>query len=275
VADQIQSAFVTIQGRSIAYDHRPGEGETVLLLHGITTYRFIWRKIIPRLSPEYNVFAVDLLGCGDSDKSLDEDYSIPAHAERLARFCSELNLGKIHLVGHDIGGGIAQVMATQQRVPIHSLSLLNSVGFDLWPVQPIKTLRIPVLRQLAMATLDLGMLRMIIHRGLFDPSKLTDELLDLFSHPLRDRGGRKAFLKFAASLNNQNLMDIEDQLNGLSLPTLILRGANDVYLSETISKRLHLTIPESRLIILEAAGHFFQEDQPELIATYLQDLFRF
>jgi len=83
---------------------RTGDGEPVLLVHGIPTYFFIWRKIIPLLAPQYDVVAVDLLGCGDSDKPLDVPYSIKAHAERLKEFVDCLGFGTFHFVGHDLGG---------------------------------------------------------------------------------------------------------------------------------------------------------------------------
>ena len=67
-----------ISGHAMAY-LRVGRGEPVLLAHGITTYSFIWRKIIPILSKDYDVIAIDLLGCGDSDKPLDVSYAIKDH----------------------------------------------------------------------------------------------------------------------------------------------------------------------------------------------------
>ena len=69
------SKYITIQGLQIAYT-RIGDGESVLLIHGITTSSFIWRNIIPGLSKDYDVVAVDLLGCGNSSKDLSADYSI-------------------------------------------------------------------------------------------------------------------------------------------------------------------------------------------------------
>ncbi|MEJ2593452.1 MAG: alpha/beta fold hydrolase [Candidatus Thiodiazotropha sp.] len=78
----LKKEALTISGHSMAY-HREGKGEPVLLVHGITTYSFIWRKIIPLLSIAYDVIAVDLLGCGDSDKPLDVSYAIKDHVERL------------------------------------------------------------------------------------------------------------------------------------------------------------------------------------------------
>jgi len=75
--------------------HRHGAGETVLLVHGITTYSFIWRNITPLLSG-YDVIAVDLIGCGDSDKPLDLSYAIKDHAAYLKRFVDQLGVKQFH-----------------------------------------------------------------------------------------------------------------------------------------------------------------------------------
>ena len=68
----------------IAY-HRFGHGPTVALIHGIPTWSYLWRNVIPSLVQDgLEVIAVDLLGYGDSDKSIGADLGIVAQAERLA-----------------------------------------------------------------------------------------------------------------------------------------------------------------------------------------------
>ena len=99
-----------LAGHKLAYQ-RLGQGEPVLLVHGITTYSFIWRRIIPQLSWEYDVIAVDLLGCGNSDKPLDVPYSLRQHAEILLEFTRHLGLERFHFIGHDVGGGVGQIFA--------------------------------------------------------------------------------------------------------------------------------------------------------------------
>ncbi len=267
------SKSVVIGGHRIVYDHYEANGPTLILVHGITTYRFIWRTLVPLFPAGFNIMAIDLLGCGDSDKPLDESYSIKAHATRLFDFVEELGIKKFHLIGHDVGGGVSQIFAVNHPERLLSLSLINSVAYDFWPVQPIITMRTPIVRQLAMATLDLGMLRVIVNRGLHNKEKLTKELMDHFWYPMKTEIGRKAFLHFAKCLDNQNLMDIESDLRVLKVPTLIIRGAEDLYLSEKISRRLHEEITGSDLHILEGGSHFIQEDIPEMVAQIINEKF--
>ncbi len=254
-----------LQGHEIAY-HREGTGEVVLLVHGISTYSFIWRKIVPHLSDNYDVIAVDLLGCGASSKQLDQPYSIKNHAQLLKQFLDSLGITKIHFVGHDVGGGIGQVFAVNYPDRLHDLALVNSVAYDFWPVQPIIAMRTPIIRQLAMATLDMGVMRMIIRRGLYHKENLTPELLEYFWAPMTSQQGRKAFLHFAASLDNQQLLEITDALHQLDIPVLIVRGDADPYLSRSIAEKLAKNIPGSELFIIPTGSHFIQEDEPALLA---------
>ena len=257
-----------VDGVRLRY-HEEGQGETVLLVHGITTYSFIWRRVVPLLAKQYRVVSVDLLGCGESDKPLGIRYSLPNHASLLAGFCQQIEAGRVHLVGHDVGGGISQVFAVRYGSQLRDLAQINSVGHDFWPVQPIIAMRTPIVRQLAMASLDIGALRLVVRRGLYHRESLTDELLQLFWRPMRDKAGRRGFLHFADSLDNGDLVGIENNLRALQLPALIIRGEGDLYLSEAISQKLHRDIPDSRLVRIATGGHFIQEDEPEQVASHL------
>lgn len=267
------SQFCAVTGYKLAYQ-RWGKGEPVLLVHGITTYSFIWRKLIPALSMEYDVIAVDLLGCGNSDKPSNVSYSIKQQAEILCNFLQELGIDCFHYVGHDIGGGIGQIFAVRYPESLHDLTLINTVAYDYWPVQPITAIRTPIIRQIMMATLDFGMLKQIVLRGVYHNERVDSELMDLFWMPMRTREGRKAFLHFAKSLDNLDLMEIEANLRTLDLPVLIIRGDADLYLSETIAERLHREIPDSHLVRIPNAGHFIQEDEPQKLVETITHFFK-
>lgn len=255
-------------GHNLAYV-RAGSGPTVLLVHGITTDSFIWRQIIPQMSRSYEVIAIDLLGCGASDKTLDVSYSLAAHADRLHLFVEALGIRTFHLVGHDLGGGIGQIFAVHHPERLLDLMLVNTVAYDYWPVQPIIALRTPVIRQLLMASLDMGTFRLIVERGLYHKDRLTNELMELFLAPLATCAGRKALLHFAKCLDNRNLTEIADRLRGLTVPTLIVRGDADPYLRAGISERLQAELPKARLVRTATASHFIQEDEPEWLAAEL------
>jgi pimeloyl-ACP methyl ester carboxylesterase len=251
---------------------RAGAGEPVLLLHGVITHSFLWEGVMAGLveAGGYDLVAPDLLGCGASDKPLDVPYGLAARAERMVRFLDELGLRQVHVVGHDIGGGIAQIMAVRWPGRLKSLALVNTVGYDSWPVQPIASLRTPVVRELLVAALDLGVLSMVVKRAFFHKERITRELMAEFARPLADPGGRKAFVHFARSLDNRELLRIAPDLRRIALPTLVAWGMADVYLSYSIAERLAADIPGARLERLPTAGHFAPLDEPERLTALLR-----
>lgn len=251
-----------VLGHLIAY-YREGKGESVILVHGITTYSFIWADLFNSLKSGYDVIAVDLLGCGASDKDVDVDYSIKYQANLIKGLLEILNVCKVHIIGHDIGGGLAQIFTVRYAEMVISCILVNSVGYDFWPVQPIIAMRAPIIRQLGMATLALGMFKLVVQRGVFYKERITPDLMNYFFAPVRDGKGRKAFLHFARCLNNEHLLEIAVYLKQLKTPVLIIRGNADVYLGSAISEKLHADIPGSDLVVIPDAGHFIQFDVPE------------
>lgn len=269
----IEKKTCTVSGNSIAYLHS-GSGEPVLLVHGITTYSFIWKNIIPSLAADYEVLAVDLLGCGDSDKPLNVSYAIKDHAERMKEFITNLGIRKFHFVGHGLGGSIGQIFAVRYPELLYDLTMINTVAYDHWPVQPIMAMRTPVVRQLLIAAMDIGAFALIVKRGVYHKERVTPELIDLFMKPMLKPAGRKAFLHYAKSLNNQDLIEIEKKLCELAMPVLIIRGDADHCLSAAISEKLCREIPGSLLIRIPTGGHFIQEDEPEQLVLEIKSFFK-
>lgn len=266
--------YTEIDGFRIAY-HRQGNGQPMVLIHGISMYSFIWQTMLPGLSRHYDVIALDLLGCGDSDKPPGVDYSLSAQAQILKKLMITLDGDPFHLVCHDIGGGIGQILAVQYPEMIKALILINTVGYDYWPVQPIITMRVPVIRHIAMAALDFGMLKALVRRGLYYKNRLTEELLEYFQRPLKATEGRQGFLHLAKCLDNRNLMDIADRLYDIDVPVLIIRGDADSYLGPEISERLHRDIKRSELLKIRTGGFYLQIDEPDklvdVIHTFIEE----
>ena len=259
-----------VGGHDLAY-HRKGSGQPLVMVHGIVTYSFIWDDIADALSENYDVIWLDLLGCGDSGKPVGVDFSIKAHAHRLKEFIDQLGIERFHLVSHDVGGGIAQIYAVNYPEDLYDAVLINAIAYDFWPVQPIIAMRTPIIRQLALASLDFGVLRKIVSSGLYYKEGLTPDLIARFKAPFLTHEGRKAFIHFAKCLDNKHLLEIASDLRELDLPVLIVRGDADPYLSLEISEKLHDEIPGSRLIRIPTGGHFIQFDEPEFLTKIISE----
>ncbi len=255
---------IELEDHNLVY-YEAGEGVPILFIHGISTYSFIWRNIAPEFINDYRVIVVDLFGCGQSDLRTDISFSLANHARFMLMLMDKLNIDDFHIVSHDVGGGIAQIMSTTQPQRVISTTLINTVAYNFWPVQPIIAMRTPIIRQLAAATLDAWSLKLIVKRGLYHTNSFTNELMELFKAGIQSKEGRRAFLHFAHSLNNEDLTSISEQLHQINVPFLIIRGAADVYLSSAITQELVNNLRNCDSKIIQTAGHFAQEDEPQYI----------
>jgi pimeloyl-ACP methyl ester carboxylesterase len=265
---EVPVPFADVGGLKIFY-RTGGKGEAVLLLHGITTYSFLWKDVTPLLEENFTFFAPDLLGCGDSSKPGDEDYSLSAQADIILGFMENVGIARAHLVGHDIGGGVAQILAVRDPERFLSLTLVNSVGYDYWPVQPIVSMRVPLLKHLAMAAFDRGVLRMLVQRTFHHKEKVDADLIAEFMRPLQTAEGKAGFFALARALDNTQVLKVVDELPGLPMPVLIVRGDKDIYLKPIISERLHSEMPGSRYEVIDTAGHYSPLDEPRRVAELL------
>lgn len=102
-----ESKFIKIKGSNIHYidEGNKNSEHTFVLLHGNPTSNYIWRNIVPYLTPHGRVIAPDLIGMGKSDKP-DIDYTFQNHIDYIDSFIEELNLSNIIFVIQDWGSGI-------------------------------------------------------------------------------------------------------------------------------------------------------------------------
>jgi pimeloyl-ACP methyl ester carboxylesterase len=118
--------FLELHGDRVAY-RDDGNGEVLLLIHGIAGSSATWRSVLPPLSKKFRVLAPDLLGHGESDKPR-SDYSLGAFAVLLHDFLDELGVSQATVVGHSLGGGVAMQFVYQHPYYGKRLVLISSGG---------------------------------------------------------------------------------------------------------------------------------------------------
>jgi pimeloyl-ACP methyl ester carboxylesterase len=124
--------FLELGTARVAY-HDVGAGPPLLLLHGCPFSSFVWRKVIPRLAHAHRCLAPDLLGLGDTETLWDADWSLRAQSVMLLSFLAALGLERVHVVGHDHGGALAQLLAAEHPERLDRLVLCNVEAYDNWP----------------------------------------------------------------------------------------------------------------------------------------------
>lgn len=132
-------SFIKIGQLNMHYEHQSSGDIPIILLHGNFGSWHYWHSFLQRLPAGYNAYAPDFRGCGDSDASND-GYDIKTLSQDILYFADQLKLEKFHLVGHSLGGAVAQELAGNSPGRILTLTLVSPA-----PASGLKTLHKPAL----------------------------------------------------------------------------------------------------------------------------------
>jgi pimeloyl-ACP methyl ester carboxylesterase len=267
---EARESTVLIGGVRIFY-REAGAGEPILLLHGVPTSSYLWRRLLPRLAGFGRAVAPDHYGFGRSDKPADADYSVPGYVRYLEGFTAALGLDRLHLIVHDFGGpfGLAFAIAHPERV--RSVVLLNTVFYSDYEWHPLaKIWRTPGDGEDLMAGWTRERFGEGLRKWLAHPENVTGADLDAYYEPIADPAMRAAILKLYRNTTPSEHPEWEERLRRLGVPALIVWGRRDPFLPPEWAERFHRDLAGSALAILDDAGHFVQEDQPEKVAQLIE-----
>lgn len=259
---------VELSGRSLGCWDAGSTGPVVLLVHGIPTNHALWWDVVPRLAPHARGLAVDLLGYGRSDRPDGQPLDIAAHADRAVALLDALAVARVTVVGHDIGGGVAQLLAVRHAARVERLALVDAVCYDAWPVPAMQALKLAarghVLEHLpahpTVAALRAGL------RTLFAHQERADRFLDAFVAPFASADGMDAFAAHVRALDSAHTEAIAPALRRLALPAAVVWGRHDHQLPPELAERLARDIPGAELTWVDDASHFVPCDRPDIVA---------
>lgn len=266
-----------IDGVRLAYrDTVDRTGEVVVLVHGTPSHSFIWRNVIPELETQgHRVVVYDLLGFGASERPLGRDTSVRSQARLLDGLLEHLGITRYTLIAHDIGGAVAQILATGQPGRVARLMLIDSVSYDSWPSATWRDIirnhledyaAMPQPGFEAMLTRQLSM-------TVADPDRMSGAVLDAYLAPHRAPLGRVSFFEHQVRYyDSRPTEEVAPLLTTLSMPTHILWGELDRWQPVSYGERLGREIPGAELVTVPGGGHFLMEDRPERVVEEIHRL---
>lgn len=259
---------MTLHGDRIAYRDE-GSGEVLLLVHGMGGSSDSWSGVIPLLARKYRVIAPDLLGHGESDKPRG-DYSVGAFAVLLRDLLDALDVSRVTVIGHSLGGGIAMQFAHQHRQYCKRIVLISSGGFGCDVGRVLRLLSLPgselVLPVIASrpAIVAGNTLRALM--GSSDRFKARPSM--------SNRDNRRAFLRTLRSVvdfRGQAVSALDRlRFHGV-LPALIISGDEDRVIPVEHAREAHRILPNSRLHIMSGVHHHPPTERPEVVAHLIDD----
>lgn len=271
----MRGEFIDLDGAHLYYyaAGSRGAGEPVVFLHGFATSGHLWRDVVSLMPSGRRLVVLDLLGHGRSDPPGEYPLTLEAHARRLVALLDALGIPSACLVGHGVGGGVAQWLAVHQPQRVSSLALVASIAFDRWATRDVRLARatLPVTRQLPPAWL-LSMVRAEMERGYADAARAT-HAIERYSRPFAGDAGRNALVRHIAALDTKETRRLGERLGMLAMPVAVVWGENDPFLPVALGRRLTDAIPGATLDIVPGARHFLPEEAPRQVADSLTALF--
>ena len=251
-------------------DRGEADRGTVLLMHGIPTWGYLYHAVIPPLvAAGYRVIAPDFLGHGWSDRRDRFDRSFQDQARMIIALLSALGLERVDVVGHDTGGAVALILAIEHASMVNRLVITNSVCYDRfdddmldfghplrWKPRPVEDLVIALEESLA--------------AGLSNPDQLTPEFRAGIIAPWASEEGKLSLLRNASALNANQTMALVDRHGTITAPTLVLWGMDDPWQKAEDGQRLASEIPGAQFWAIAGASHWIQQDAPEQFAETVQ-----
>lgn len=254
-----------------------GPDGAIVLLHDLPSGAYSWSEVMPRIAATNRaVYAIDMLGFGQSDFPWPADTSNWGQADALEFLFEKLKLTNIVLVGHGFGGAVAQVLATRvARERVAALILIDTLCYTHsyaanWPLTNMEQRQnVDAPKQTSLENL-IKDLRDTLPNGSTDPKRFANNLGDYVA-PWNSELGREVLFMHIRQLIPSYINSVATDLHHLGRPVLVIWSEKDQQFPLSYAQRLHREIPESRLVIIPGAGHLILFDAPEAVGSALAD----
>jgi pimeloyl-ACP methyl ester carboxylesterase len=268
-----------VNGTTIHYV-RGGRGPAMVLLHGFPQDWYEWRRIMPRLAQRFTVVAVDLPGVGGSAPSV-AGYAAADLAEDVHLLIDRLNLGRAHVVGHDVGGWVAYAFA--RRFPDSTRTVMIVEG-PVPGIEPWLTINVdiplwhgafhmvPGLPEALVTGRQAVYFRYFFDVGTMDNSVISDDDLkhyaDAYGDPDRLQSGFEIYRAVAA-----NMAYNATQTSPVGIPLLLAGGEHafgPVLPPLADNLRANYGWSDIEVHIVTDGKHYLVEERPDDIAGLIE-----
>lgn len=265
----LEEASLEIDGLTISYlRNGPVAGaDTLVMLHGFGANKDNWLRMAGYLTDDYNVYAFDLPGHGDSDKPLDIGYSIADQVGYVNAMLGELDLGPVHMMGNSMGGAITALYAATHPEQVRSAVLFDPAGVFVYESELVERVKAGD--------------NPLIVRQPGDFQRLVDFALEkkpFVPWPIYSVMEERAIANravneriFAAIRDSGYQPAFREALERITAPVLVIWGREDRITDPRNGAVFVERIPNARLELLDGVGHAPMIEVPEHSATLVRD----
>ncbi len=267
----LEAATTRVGDLDIAYlrNAEANPGDTIVMVHGFGANKDNWTRLADQLTDDFNVYAIDLPGHGDSSKPLDLGYTLDEQTEHLAGILTALDIDRFHMMGNSMGGAITALFAARYPERIKTAVLFDPAGIFEHESELVDLVRegdnplIPskpgdLKRLMDFALEEEPFVPWPILGVLEDKAIANKDINRVIFAAIRDSGFEPAF--------RQQITRIQD-------PVLVVWGKQDRIIDYRNGALFVEAIPDARLELLDGIGHAPMLEAPErsaqLFRTFL------
>jgi pimeloyl-ACP methyl ester carboxylesterase len=256
-----------------------GEGEPIVILHGLYGSSDNWMTIARKLSDKYKVITVDLRNHGASPH--DSSHTYNDMVTDLAWLFHELELEQAHILGHSMGGKTAIAFAADYPEKISSL-IVADIAPTNYHKNPASSLQYDFHKNI-LETLQNTNLAKFNNRKEID-QHLSKDITQKFVRQFilknlhRHKGRYEWKINVKALLENLHHIisgidsdDFDDRIPILKYPVLFIKGELSGYIDEESEKNIKKMYPEAKIITIEGASHLLHAEKPEEFIKIVTD----
>jgi len=252
----------TTNGIELYYESH-GTGKPLVLISGLGYSLWQWHRMVPFLAEHFQVITFDNRGVGQSDKP-SGPYTAQMLAADTAGLLSELGIEKAVVMGHSMGGFIAQALALDFPQAVEKL-ILCSTNFGGPRHVPVTEEAMKVLTDMSSDPLTRFKNGLVVSTAPGwaekNPEMIQNWVEWRVANPI-EPAPYQAQLAVGLALLPETAA-FENQLHRINVPTLILFGEHDKVVPPVNASLLARKIPKSKIVIFPEAGHFFPIEIPE------------
>lgn len=247
------------------YYETHGSGHPLVLITGLGAEHNFWANVLPILCKDYQVLIMDNRGVGRT-QTAPGDLSTKDMASDVAALMQHIGFNKAHIIGHSMGGAIAQHLAIDYPERIDKLVLYATFAkFDQTAVAQLNGMRM-----LRHSVSDYAQWIRACLPGGFSASFLGNtEQIESLIHAAANNPYKQSAENYCRQLDACFSHDTSEALKQISMPTLVIHAEKDMLLPSYYAERLMEALPNSILYTAPNAPHCFHIEQPQLFCDHV------
>ncbi len=276
----LERRYVSVCGFQMSYIFG-GQGDSIVLLHGLGSDSSTWRKILPELATQYTVYALDMFGCGRSDKP-NIAYTIEAMAHYVRFFMDAVGIPRAHLIGHSLGGGVAMQTLYFSAERVQRVVLVDSGGLGRDVHWLLRASTLPGAHQVIGLMSDprsgiVTVARKLEQRQRRSENAEYESMIPLVLQRLREQDIRRSYLRMVRAVGSfagQTVSALPFLSERSATPFLLIWGEKDEVIPVAHAYIAATRLPRSQVAVIPNSYHQPHVESPERFCQLTLDFLR-